>query len=109
VIGELTGAGFPAKVCCRLLGVSSHGCYKYRHRPMSPTRIRRQWLTGIIREVHTASRGTYGSHRTHAELTRGMNVARQRASGRGADERGRNCRPSWAGQGQTPARHRYQR
>jgi putative transposase len=74
VIGELTGAGFPAKVCCRLLGVSSPGYYKYRKRPLSPTRMRRQWLTGLIREVHTASRGTYGSRRIHAELTRGMDV-----------------------------------
>ncbi len=74
MIGELTGAGFPAKVCCRLLGVSSPGYYKYRKRPLSPTRMRRQWLTGLIREVHTASRGTYGSRRIHAELTRGMDV-----------------------------------
>ncbi|MET3176637.1 UNVERIFIED_ORG: transposase InsO family protein [Arthrobacter sp. UYCu721] len=74
MIGELTGARFPAKVCCRLLGVSSPGYYKYRKRPLSPTRMRRQWLTGLIREVHTASRGTYGSRRIHAELTRGMDV-----------------------------------
>ena len=74
MIGELTGAGFPAKVCCRLLGVSSPGYYKYRKRPLSPTRMRRQWLTGLIREVHTASRGTCGSRRNHAELTRGMDV-----------------------------------
>ena len=36
--------------------------------------MRRQWLTGLIGEVHTASRGTYGSRRVHAELTRGMDV-----------------------------------
>jgi putative transposase len=58
VIGELAGAGFPANVCCRLLDVSSPGYYKYRHRPLSPTRMRRQWFTGLIREVDTASRGT---------------------------------------------------
>jgi putative transposase len=74
VIGELAGAGYPAKVCCRLLGVSSPGYYQHRKRPLSPTRMRRQWLTGLIREVHTASRGTYGSRRIHAELTRGMDV-----------------------------------
>ena len=34
----------------------------------------RQWLTGLIREVHEASRGTYGSRRIHAELTMGMGV-----------------------------------
>nr|THJ66120.1 hypothetical protein EU244_28225 [Rhodococcus qingshengii] len=46
----------------------------YKTRPMSPTRMRSQWLTGLIREVHTASRQTYGSRRVHAELTRGMDI-----------------------------------
>jgi putative transposase len=36
---------------------------------MAPTQMRRIWLTSLIREVHTASRGTYGSRpcscRTH--------------------------------------------
>jgi transposase InsO family protein len=36
--------------------------------------MRRQWLTGLIREVHVASRGTYGSRRVHAELILGMGV-----------------------------------
>jgi transposase InsO family protein len=36
--------------------------------------MRRQWLTGLIREVHVASRGTYGSRRVHAELTMGMGI-----------------------------------
>lgn len=36
--------------------------------------MRRQWLTGLIREVHIASRGTYGSCRFHAELTMAMGV-----------------------------------
>lgn len=74
VIDRLVDAGLPAKVCCRVLGVSSPGYYKYRTRPMSPTRMRRQWLTGLTREVHLASRGTYGSRRVHAELTIGMDV-----------------------------------
>ncbi|WP_235501550.1 hypothetical protein [Arthrobacter sp. Leaf137] len=34
---------------------------------LSPTRMRRQWLTGLIKKVHTASRGTYGSRRINAE------------------------------------------
>lgn len=74
MIDELAATGFPTKICCRLLGVSSPGYYKYRHRPISRTQMRRQWLTGLIQEVHTASRGTYGSRRVHAELTRGMDV-----------------------------------
>jgi putative transposase len=36
--------------------------------------LRRQWLTGLIREVHVASRGTYGYRRVHAELTMAMSV-----------------------------------
>jgi putative transposase len=62
------------KTCTRVLGVSSPGYYKYRKRPLSATEMRRQWLTGLIREVHSASRGTYGSRRVHAELTIGMKV-----------------------------------
>jgi putative transposase len=74
VIDRLVDAGLPAKVCCRVLGVSSPGYYRYRRRPIAPTQMRRQWLTGLIREVHIASRGTYGSRRVHAELTLGMGV-----------------------------------
>lgn len=54
--------------------MSSPGYYKYRARPLSRTQMRWQWLTGLIREVHEASRGTYGSRRIHAELTMGMGV-----------------------------------
>jgi transposase InsO family protein len=50
------------------------GYYKYKHRPMAPTQMRRVWLTNLIREVHAASRGTYGSASVHAELTLGMGV-----------------------------------
>ena len=46
-------AGYRVKVCCRLPDVSSPGYYKYRNRVLSPTQMRRQWLTGLIREVHT--------------------------------------------------------
>ena len=74
MIGRLVDAGLPAKVCCRVLGVSSPGYYRYRRRPICPTQMRRQWLTGLIREVHIASRGTYGSRRVHAELTLAMGV-----------------------------------
>ena len=75
MIDRLVDAGLPVKACCRVLGVSSPGYYRYRTRPISPTQMRRQWLTGLIREVHLASRGTYGSRRVRAELTIGMDVA----------------------------------
>ncbi len=74
MIDSLVDAGYPVKVCCRLLGVSSPGYYRYKHRPIAARTVRREWLTGLIREVHTASRQTYGSRRVHAELTRAMGV-----------------------------------
>ena len=75
MIAELADAGFPVTVCCRLLGVSSPGFYRYRNRPISQTQLRRIWLTEQIREVHEASRGTYGSRRVHAELTIGREIS----------------------------------
>lgn len=74
MIDRLADAGFPVKVCCRVLGVSSPGYYRYRNRTVSPTELRRQWLTELIREIHVASRGTYGSRRIHAELTGRMGI-----------------------------------
>jgi transposase InsO family protein len=32
------------------------------------------WLTALIKDVHAESRGTYGSRRVHAELTKGRDV-----------------------------------
>ncbi|MFC5298366.1 IS3 family transposase, partial [Brachybacterium tyrofermentans] len=74
VIDRLVDAGAPVHTCCRLLGVSRQGYYRYRKRPTSATELRRRWLTGLIREIHIASRGTYGYRRIHAELTMGMNI-----------------------------------
>ena len=74
MIDRLVDAGAPVETCCRLLGVSRQGYYRYRKRPTSSTQLRRQWLTGLIREIHTASRGTYGYRRIHAELTIGMEI-----------------------------------
>jgi len=61
-------------VCCRVLGVSRAGYYEYRGRPLSETALRRVWLTGLITEIHTRSRQTYGVRRVHAEMTLGMGV-----------------------------------
>ncbi len=74
MIDTLVAAGFPVLTCCRILGVSKPGYYRYLRRPTAPSQMRREWLTGLIREVHTASRGTYGYRRIHAELTMGMSV-----------------------------------
>jgi putative transposase len=74
VIDRLADAGIPVDRCCVVLGVSRQGYYRYRRRHTSETQLRRQWLTGLIREVHVASRGTYGYRRIHAELTMAMGV-----------------------------------
>ena len=46
------------------------GYYRYKHRPIAPRTMRREWLTGLIREVHVASRQTYGSRRVVSMSTR---------------------------------------
>lgn len=74
MIDRLADAGMPVDVACRVLGVSRQGYYRYKRRPLSATQLRRQWLTGLIREIHVASRGTYGYRRIHAELTMAMDV-----------------------------------
>ncbi|PRC53546.1 IS3 family transposase, partial [Mycobacterium sp. ITM-2017-0098] len=56
------------------LGISRQNYYKHKRKPVTATQLRRQWLTGLIREIHVASRGTYGYRRVHAELTLGMGV-----------------------------------
>ena len=46
----------------------------WRNRPPSARSIRHVWLTDMIRQVHAASRGTYGAPRVHAELTMGYGI-----------------------------------
>jgi putative transposase len=74
VIDRLVDAGVPLERCCRVLGISRQNYYKHKRRPTTATQLRRQWLTGLIREIHVASRGTYGYRRIHAELTLGMGI-----------------------------------
>lgn len=74
MIDVLADTGFPVNTCCRVLGVSRQGYYRYKRRPTSATQLRREWLTGLINEVHIASRGTYGYRRVHAELTLGIGL-----------------------------------
>ena len=65
----------PVQVCCRVLEVSEAGFYAWRSRPPSPRAIRHGWLTDVIRQVHTASRQTYGSRRIHTEVTLGRGIS----------------------------------
>lgn len=72
MVDRLVDAGASVETCCQILGVSRQGYYRYRKHLTSSTQRRRQWLTDLIREIHTASRGTYGYRRVHAELTAGV-------------------------------------
>lgn len=74
MIDRLAHAGAPIDRCCRMLGVTRQNYYKHKRNPATPTQLRRQWLTGLIREIHVASRGTYGYRRIHGELTMAMGV-----------------------------------
>jgi putative transposase len=55
---------------CRVLGVSRSGYYAWARRPASPRARANAELTQEIRRVHSASGGTYGWRRVHAQLRR---------------------------------------
>lgn len=74
MIDRLADTGGPIDRCCQVLGIARQNYYKHKRKPMTPSELRRQWLTGLIREVHVTSRGTYGYRRVHAELTMAMEV-----------------------------------
>ena len=74
VIAKLAIEGVPIRVACRVLGVSPSGFYDWRTRPPSARAVSDGELTETIQAIHTASRGTYGSPRVHAELRLGMGV-----------------------------------
>jgi putative transposase len=61
-------------VACRVLKVSRSGYYEWLHRPLSQRELDSAYLANTIVDVHTASRGSYGTPRTHAELRLGMGV-----------------------------------
>jgi transposase InsO family protein len=67
--------GLPVQLACRVLNVSESGYYARRLRAPSARAIRHAWLTDMIREVHVASRGTYGIRRVHADLILGQGIA----------------------------------
>ena len=66
--------GLPLQLACRVLNVSESGYYARRLRAPSARAIRHAWLTDMIREVHIASRGTYGIRRVHADLILGQGI-----------------------------------
>ena len=70
----IASEGLPIQTAARVLDVSQSGFYEWKRRPPSARSIRHVWLTDMIRQVHAASRGTYGAPRVHAELTMGYGI-----------------------------------
>lgn len=75
-------AHFPIAFMCRRLGVSKSGFYAWRSRPPSRRAVADAQLSATIRGIHTASRGTYGTPRVHAELVDlyGLRCGRKRVA-----------------------------
>ena len=66
---------------CRLLKVSRNGYYAWRVRPESEQNKTNQNLTRVIRRIHSASKGTYGSPRIRAELSaEGLHYGRHKVA-----------------------------
>src|SRR5512135_1688814 len=66
---------------CRVLGVSSSGYHAWVKRCPSRRSETDAALTAEIRAAHTASRGTYGALRIHAELTaNGKHIGRKQVA-----------------------------
>lgn len=71
IVETLAGEGYGTKRVCRLVGVAPSGFFAWRTNPPSNAEIRRAWLSDVIVEIHTRSRGTYGWRRVRAELADG--------------------------------------
>src|SRR5690242_12060904 len=73
--------GFPVRLMCRVLNVSSSGFYDWLERPESPRAAANRVLVEKIRAVHDDSRRTCGSPRGHAGLrAEGVRVGRNRVA-----------------------------
>jgi putative transposase len=75
VIVALAGQGYDVKRCCRIVGVAPSSYFGWRSRPPSPLELRREWLRGLICQIHSNSRGVYGYRRVRAELRLGRGIA----------------------------------
>ncbi len=60
--------GHSERAACRLIGLNRSSFRSQKTRPPSDQEIRRLLLTDVIKEVHFASRGTYGKRRMRAAL-----------------------------------------
>jgi putative transposase len=60
---------YGVEALCQALEVSRSGYYAARNRAPSARRQRQELLTSHIRDIHRASRATYGAPRVHADLS----------------------------------------
>ena len=60
MIEQIASEGHDVTTACELLEVSRSGFYDWKDRPLSATAIRQAWLTDLITEIHSASRGKIG-------------------------------------------------
>src|SRR5215210_3373270 len=70
----MANEGRPIHLACRFLEVAASGFCEWRSRPPSARAVRHAWLSDVIGQIHTASNGSYGAPRVHAELTLGYGV-----------------------------------
>jgi putative transposase len=72
-------AGYSVKTLCRVLGVSRSGFHAWLRRPLSARAVSDQLLLERVRQLHLASRRTYGSPRIYRDLRAdGVAVGRKR-------------------------------
>jgi len=74
VIAALAGQGYDVKRCCRIIGVAPSSYFGWHGRPPSTLELRREWLRGLICQIHADSRGVYGYRRVRAELRLGRQI-----------------------------------
>jgi len=72
-------AGHSVKTLCRVLGVSRSGFHAWLSRPLSARAVSDELLLERVRQLHVASRRTYGSPRIYRDLRAdGVAVGRKR-------------------------------
>jgi hypothetical protein len=69
-----TCSDLPVSVCCRVMEVSTSGCYAWPANPVSDKDLDDAFLTNIIVDIHRMSRHSYGSPRVQAELRLGEGI-----------------------------------
>ena len=72
-------AAYPVETMAKTMGVLRSGLYAWQCRDLSSRDLVDKELTALIRQIHAASRESYGAPRIHAELAEsGVHVGRKR-------------------------------